>query len=168
MHHGLLLGVAALAAGSFATCADAQLLREFMFAQAGGSYTGVIFQGDPVIGQEIGSARIFLTITVNPGGNAAEFAADISFPIDPFSGNTNVLNITGAEENWSGSGTFSIDRIVTDFNGTFRAGLFGAETILSNGFVHEGSVVQFFAVPAPVPAGLLAFAGVSAARRRRR
>jgi hypothetical protein len=166
MNRGVLLVVAASAATGMAQRADAQA-REFIFAGAGTSYTGVIFQGDPIIGQESTHARILLTITVNAGGNAADFAADISFPIDPFPGSTNVLNISGIEEGWSGTGTFSIDRTVTAYNGTFRAGLFGAETILMNGFVHEGSVVQFFTVPAPASAGLLALGTLAAIRRRR-
>ncbi len=168
MHHDLYSVGAAAAAVIIAAPAFAQEpARTFMFAEAGTSYTGLIFQGDPIIGQEISHARILLTITVAPGGNAADFHTDIAFPIEPFAGSTNVLNISGQSEGWSGAGTFSIDRTVTTHNGTFRAGLFGAETFLPGGFVHQGSEVQFFTVPAPGAAAALGLAALVATRRRR-
>ncbi len=113
------LGVAATAKAETAT---------FTFAPVGSSFSAALLGDDPLIGKEVVSARIYLDVESFPGSDAANFFTDISFPIEPFPGNTNAVVLVGADLGWSGEGTFHYFEETTRFNGVFAAFRYGGET----------------------------------------
>ncbi len=100
----------------------------FTFAPVGSSFSAALLGDDPLIGKEVVSARIYLDVESFPGSDAANFFTDISFPIEPFPGNTNAVVLVGAELGWSGEGTFHYFEETTRFNGVFAAFRYGGET----------------------------------------
>src|SRR5262245_37429929 len=106
-----------LAAAALAGIANADFAT-FFFAPVGNSYSAFLPPDDPIVGQEIIEARIFLFVDVT-AGDAAEFSTDILFPIEPFPGNDGALALTGADLNWSGTGHFEHTETTDRFNGTF-------------------------------------------------
>ena len=100
----------------------------FTFAPVGSSFSAALLGDDPLIGKEVVSARIYLDVESFPGSDAANFFTDISFPIEPFPGNTNAVVLEGAELGWSGEGTFHYFEETTRFNGVFAAFRYGGET----------------------------------------
>jgi hypothetical protein len=161
----------AIAAAAFAlSTADAKAeIATFFFAQVGNSYSAFPPGDDPIVGQEIVEARIFLNLNVT-AGDAASFFTDISFPLDPLPGNDSALVLTGEELGWSGVGPFEYTETSQRFNGTFVSRRFGAETPGEGyeGQILEGSRIEFEYVPEPGTAlGLLFVGGLSLMRRWR-
>ncbi len=158
-----------LAAG-FAAPALADVAT-FNFAQVGNSYSAFMGADNPLVGAEIVTARIYLTVDIFPGSDGANFFTDISFPIDPFEGNTNALVLTGEELEWSGDGTFRYVLFTEMFNGHFVPGRYGAETPGEGyeGVIEDMSRIEFDYIPVPTPgaASLLGLAGLLTYRRRR-
>ncbi len=117
----------------------------FTFAPVGSSFSAALLEGDPLIGKEIISARIYLDVESFPGSDAANFFTDISFPIEPFPGNTNALVLFGSDLGWSGSGTFHYFEETTRFNGVFAPFRYGGETPGENfdGVILETSRIEF-------------------------
>lgn len=141
---------------------------EFFFAAVNNSYSAFLPPDSELVGQQVTVARIYLTVRVDPGSDAADFFTDIAFPILPDDGNTSGLVITGEELEWSGSGEFTYFRETTEFNGVFVSRRFGAETPIENfsGAILEGSRIEFDYVPEPTTLTLLG-AGAAMMRRRR-
>ena len=117
----------------------------FNFAQVGTSFSAALLGDDPLIGKEVTTARIYLDVEIFPGSDAANFFTDISFPIEPFPGNTNALVLTGSELGWSGAGTFHYFEETTRFNGIFAAFRYGGETPGENfdGMILSTSRIEF-------------------------
>jgi hypothetical protein len=115
----MLFGIASVAIAETAT---------FNFAQVGSSFSAFLPADDPLIGKEVISARIYLDVESFPGSDAANFFTDLSFPIEPFSGNENAIVLTGSDLGWSGSGIFHYFEETTRFNGTFVSARYGGET----------------------------------------
>ncbi len=130
------LGVAASAKAETAT---------FTFAPVGSSFSAALLGDDPLIGKEVISARIYLDVESFPGSDAANFFTDISFPIEPFPGNTNAVVLVGADLGWSGEGTFHYFEETTRFNGVFAAFRYGGETPGENfdGVILRSSRIEF-------------------------
>lgn len=142
-------------------------VTEFYFAPVGNSYSAFMGADDPLVGKEIVSARIYLSVESYPGSDAANFWTDITLPIQPFDGNTNFLYLAGDDLGWSGSGTFDYFLETTMLNGHFVPARWGAET---PGFDFEGRILDGSRIEieyVPTPATLLAL-GLAAAIRRRR
>ncbi len=136
----------ALAFSSVATAETAT----FNFAAVGSSYSAALLADDPLTGGEVTSARIYLDVESFPGSDAANFFTDISFPIEPFAGNTNALVLVGAELGWTGAGTFHYFEETTRFNGIFSPFRYGGETP-GEGFDGEilgTSRIEFDYIPA--------------------
>jgi hypothetical protein len=142
---------------------------EFHFAQVGNSFSAFMSGDDPLVGKEIVSARIYLTVESFPGSDAANFWTDITLPIEPFDGNTNFLYLSGADLGWSGEGTFVYEVETTMLNGHFVAARWGGETpgFDFDGVIVDGSRIEIDYVPAPASAAALGLGGLLAARRRR-
>lgn len=118
--------------------------RLFHFAPVGQSYSAAIFQNDPIVGQEVTSARIILEIEAFDGSDAADFFTDLLIPVEPHEGNTNVIVLRGSDLGWSGSGKFRYELETDEFNGIVVARRYGGETPAENfrGRVIEGSGVE--------------------------
>ena len=162
------LGAAALASlASLAAPAIAGVV-EFNFASVGNSYSAFLGGDDPLIGKEIVSARIYLTIESFDNSDAANFWTDITLPIQPFDGNTNFLYLSGADLGWSGSGTFTYFLETTDLNGHFVPARWGAETpgFDFSGRIVDGSRIEIEYVPAPATLAPLACSLLALRRRR--
>jgi len=131
-----LLGISSNAKAATAT---------FTFAQVGSSFSAFLPADDPRVGKEITSARIYLDVESFPGSDAANFFADLSFPIDPFPGNENAIVLVGSDLGWSGSGTFHYFEETTRFNGTFVSARYGGETPGENfdGVLLDTSRIEF-------------------------
>ncbi|HZW08285.1 MAG TPA: PEP-CTERM sorting domain-containing protein [Phycisphaerales bacterium] len=142
---------------------------EFHFAQVGNSFSAFLSGDDPLVGKEITSARIYLTVESFAGSDAANFWTDIILPIEPFDGNTNALYLSGADLGWSGSGTFTYEVETTMLNGHFIATRWGGETpgFDFEGVIVDGSRIEIDYVPAPASIGALGIGGLLALRRRR-
>lgn len=121
--------------------AGAETIR-FEFARCGNSYSAAIFAGDPRIGRRIVSANIGLEVRIVPPGDGANFTTDITFPISPAPGNTSTLVLEGRALGWQGGGTFRYGEFTDRFNGTLRAGRYGAETFGVNCLISEGSYIE--------------------------
>lgn len=160
----LLLVLAAAAAGCAVARAD---VATFYFAQVGQSYSAFLPGDDPLVGQEIVLARIYLDVESFPGSDAANFFTDISFPIEPLPGGESALALSGFDLGWSGEGVFSYFLETTQFNGTFVPRRYGAETpgFEFDGRVLDNSRIEFVTIPGP--GGLAAVAVLAAWRRRR-
>ncbi len=117
----------------------------FTFAQVGTSFSAALLEGDPLIGKEIISTRIYLDVESFQGSDAANFFTDISFPIEPFPGNTNAIVLFGSELGWSGDGTFHYFEETTRFNGVFAPFRYGGETPGENfdGVILDTSRIEF-------------------------
>lgn len=117
--------------------------------------------------------------------SAAFFASEVIVPVDfdPITPGNQFYNIitTGADEGWSGTGTFTVSRTLDELiGGTWVSPVFYTATTYDNISANEivrGTVHPFEAsfititvqqVPAPSGAALLAGAGLMASRRRRR
>jgi hypothetical protein len=100
----------------------------FHFAPLGSSYSAALFDDDPLVGEEITAARVYLEIESFEGSDAAAFATDLLLPIEPLPGGEGVIALSGEELGWSGAGQFSYFDETTQFNGTFVARRYGAET----------------------------------------
>ncbi len=141
---GLIIAscAAAFLAASVKTLAET---ATFNFAQVGSSFSAFLPPDDPLIGKEIVSARIYLDVESFPGSDAANFFTDISFPIEPFTGNTNALVLVGSDLGWSGSGTFHYFQETTGFNGVFVTARYGGETPGENfdGLLLDTSRIEF-------------------------
>ena len=140
----------------------------FFFAPVGNSYSAFLPPDDPLVGQEIIEARIFLFVDVT-AGDAAEFATDILFPIEPFPGNDAALALSGEELDWSGTGHFEFTDTTTRFNGHFISRRYGAETpgFGYEGEILEGSRIEFEYIPEPgTVIGMLMLGGGLLFRRR--
>ncbi|MEO5754506.1 MAG: dockerin type I domain-containing protein [Chthoniobacterales bacterium] len=144
------LAVICLAGGfAFSSVATAETAT-FNFAAVGSSFSAALLADDPLIGGEVTSARIYLDVESFPGSDAANFFTDISFPIEPFAGNTNALVLVGAELGWTGAGTFHYFEETTRFNGIFSPFRYGGETP-GEGFDGEilgTSRIEFDYIPA--------------------
>ena len=140
----------------------------FHFAQVGQSYSAFLSSANPLVGQHVTHARFYLDVLSNANSDAAAFFTDISFPIDPLPGNTNFFSLLGADENWSGPGTFHYFLDTTDYNGTFVPARYGAETFGDgfHGAILDTSRIEFDYVPEPSALALLALLGVAGVRRR--
>ncbi len=160
--------VAAVALIGAAACGASADTKTFLFAQQGQAYSAFLPGDDPVIGQEIAFARIYLDVESFPGSDAADFFTDISFPIDPFPGKTSALSLFGADLGWSGEGTFHYFIETTDFNGLFISRRFGAETFSDTfkGRILDGSRIEF-TTTVPAPAGIVPIVMLGLGRRRR-
>lgn len=123
-----LLAMACIAAVIGCTASAQAETATFKFAPLGSSFSAALPADSPLIGKEIVSARIYLDVESFPRSDAANFFTDISFPIEPFPGNTNALVLAGADLGWSGSGTFHYFEETTRFNGTFQPYRYGGET----------------------------------------
>ena len=150
----------------FPAAAASADIQSFIFAEVGTTYTGFLFPGNPIVGQEVVLTRIFLDVEVFPGSDAADFDTDLSLPNTPFPGNRNALSITGAELGWSGSGRFTYIHETTDYNGVFISTIYGAATSPLDAVISKDSRVEMVTVPAPPGAAILA-AGAVLLRRRR-
>jgi len=139
----------------------------FYFADVGSSYLAFLPADDPLVGQEIVATRIYLSVEVFPGSDAADFYTDIAFPIEPFPGNESALALLGADLNWSGPGIFDYYEETSQFNGTFIARRYGAETPAEgfDGQILAGSRIEMDYVPEPGSLLLLALAGLCVRRR---
>lgn len=126
--------------------AFAQDTRTFFFAQVGNSYSAAIFSSDPDIGRRITRTEIVLLLRVHPGSDASEFFTDILLPIDTDAG-TSVFTLSGVQQNWSGSGDFEFLDETPDYNGTLRAGRYGAETFGVHGEILDGSGITVYLDP---------------------
>ncbi len=142
-------------------------------------------------GGEVIDARLDLVLTVfatDPGdtrvSSAAYFLSELIVPVDldPNAAGTQAAAITifGADEGWSGTGTFTISRTLDELIGsTWSSPLFYTASTyegISQDEIILGTVDPFVSsfisvtvrqVPAPGTAGLLAIAGLTAASRRR-
>ncbi len=154
--------VAALPASTLAEIAT------FNFAQVGQSYSAFFSGSNPLVGQQVVHARIYLDVDIFAGSDAANFFTDISFPIQPLPGNENAFALFGEDQNWSGAGVFHYFEDTTRFNGVFAPGRFGAETpgLDYDGTILEGSRIEFDYIPEPATAALLGIAGLTLRRRR--
>lgn len=163
-----VVAVAMAATGIAASAARADV-GTFYFAQVGQSYSAFLPSDDPLIGQEIILARIYLDVDIFPGSDAANFFTDISFPIEPLPGGESALVLTGADLGWSGAGTFHYFLETTAYNGTFISRRFGAETpgMDFDGEILNGSRIEFITVPAPSALAMLGAAGLAFTARRR-
>lgn len=161
-----------VAVGAGLSCASAARadLATFYFAQVGSSYSAFLGDDDPLVGQQVVNARIYLDVRVTLG-DAANFFTDISFPIDPLEGNVNALVLSGddPELGWSGRGTFHYFLETTQFNGTFVSARYGAETPGQGyvGTILEGSRIEFDTVPEPSTVALCGLVALAVALRRR-
>ena len=137
----------------------------FNFAQVGTSFSAFLPPDSPLIGKEVISARIYLNVELAPGSDAANFFADLSFPISPFPGNENVLVLLGSDLGWSGSGKFDFLEETKLFNGIFVSTRFAGETPGDNfdGTILEDSRVEFDFASVPDNGGIsmAACAGVA-------
>ncbi len=117
----------------------------FTFAPVGSSISAFLPSDSPLIGKEIISARIYLDVESFPGSDAANFFTDMSFPIEPFPGNTNAIVLVGSDLGWSGSGTFHYFEETTGFNGVFISTRYGGETPGENfdGVLLDTSRIEF-------------------------
>lgn len=133
----------------YATIAKAETAT-FTFAPVGSSFSAALLGDDPLVGKEVVSARIYLDVESFPGSDAANFFTDISFPIEPFPGNTNAVVLVGADLGWSGEGTFHYFEETTRFNGVFAAFRYGGETPGENfdGAILGTSRIEFDYIPA--------------------
>jgi len=168
MHSRLTPWAVAVAA---AACAPALAdTVEFQFAQVGNSFQAFLGSDDPLVGKEIVSARIYLTVESFQGSDAANFWTDITLPIEPFDGNTNFIGLAGSDLGWSGSGVFDYFLETTSLNGHFIATRYGGETpgFDFDGVILDGSRIEIDYVPAPGGLAALALAGFAGGRRRRR
>jgi MYXO-CTERM domain-containing protein len=155
-------------AAIFASGSAPAATKTFSFAEVGTSYTGFLFPDDPFNGRQVVLTRIYLTLTVPEGSDAAFFDTDITVPLEPGDGSTNLLALTGESLGWSGSGVFTTFIETTGFNGTFYSTLYGAATSpLDGAFISEDSRVEMETVPGPGAVALLGVALVPALRRRR-
>lgn len=162
----LLAGAAACcAAAAFAPSARADV-TVFDFTDPGTTYTGFIFPGDPRVGGHIELARIYLYVEVL-SGDAADYAHDITFPTIPDAGKSALLNLTGVEMGWSGTGVFSYEFETTDFNGVFISTLYGASSAPIDAVLLPGSRIELEYTPVPAP-GAIALGAVALARSGRR
>jgi hypothetical protein len=119
----------------------------FYLSEVGTSYTGFIFPGDPRIGGHVTRTRIFVDLEVFAGADAADFDADIAFPLLADEGCTPVLSILGSDLGWTGSGLF---RLVVDteiHNGTFLQTLYGAATYPLDAVLLETSRIEMEYTP---------------------
>lgn len=141
---------------------------EFQFASVGNSFSAFMSGDDPLVGKEIVSSRIFLTVESFAGSDAANFWTDLTLPIEPFDGNTNFVYLSGADLGWSGSGTFSYSLETTGLNGHFVAARWGGETpgFDFDGVILDGSRIEIEYIPAAATLAPLA-ASLCALRRRR-
>lgn len=155
-----LLSASTVALGQTAT---------FYFAPVGNSYSAFLPGDDPIVGQTIIAARIYLDVESFGDSDAATFFTDISFPIEPLPGNESALVLTGEELGWSGGGVFQYFEETDRFNGTFVSRRYGAETpgLDFDGTILAGSRIEFDYVPEPGTCGLLV-AGLCVAVLRRR
>lgn len=116
--------------------------------------------------------------------DAAFFESEAIVPVDfdPVTPGNQFLNIitTGANEGWSGTGTFTISRTLDEliggtwispvfYSATTYNGISSDEIVLgtTNAFELSFIVITVQQVPAPGATSLLAGAGLMAARRRR-
>ena len=141
---GWVVGVLGFSSAAMAETAT------FTFAPLGSSFTAFLPADSPLIGGEVVSARIYLDVESFPGSDAANFFTDISFPIEPFPGNTNAVVLGGAELGWSGAGTFHHFEETTGFNGIFASFRYGGETPGENfdGLLLNTSRIEFDYIPA--------------------
>ncbi len=144
LRHLIALSCALVCLVGFSPIAKAATAT-FHFAQVGSSFSAALLGDDPLIGKEVISARIYLDVESFPGSDAANFFTDISFPIEPFPGNTNALVLLGVDLGWSGSGTFHYFEETTRFNGVFGAFRYGGETPGENfdGVILDTSRIEF-------------------------
>ena len=137
----------------------------FNFAQIGTSFSAFLPPDSPLIGREVISARIYLNVESSPGSDAANFFTDLSFPINPFPGNENVLALFGSDLGWSGPGKFDFFEETRLFNGILVSARFAGETPGDNfdGTILEGSRVEidFASVPDNGGISMAACAGVA-------
>ena len=140
--------------------------------------SGFIPNSEPWAGLPVLAASVDMTVTIT-GGDASNFFTEIILPVDtdPVAPGVQAYyaSISGAEEGWSGTGTFTISRALPDdiLGSTFAVPLLFSATTYPDGV--EGTVpelssfwrLDFAEVPAPGSAALLATAGVFASRRRR-
>jgi hypothetical protein len=167
----LRVATAASLAASLAAAAPALAdTVEFLFAPVGNSFSAFMSGDDPLVGKEIISARIYLTVESLPGSDAANFWTDITLPIEPFDGNTNSLYLAGSDLGWSGSGTFTYFLETTMLNGHFVPARWGGETpgFDFDGEILDGSRIEIEYIPAPATLAALACAPLAFRRRRAR
>jgi uncharacterized protein (TIGR03382 family) len=162
----LLAGAAACCVAAVAPSAKADITT-FVFTDPGTTYTGFIFPDDERVGGHIDVARVYLYVQVL-SGDAADYAHDITFPTIPDQGSTQLLNLTGAEMGWSGTGTFSYEIETTDFNGTFISTIYGASSAPLDAVLLDGSRIEFEYTPVPAPGSLALGATALAGLVRRR
>lgn len=143
---------------------------EFHFAPVGNSFNAFMSGDDPLVGKEIVSARIYLTVESYAGSDAANFWTDITLPIEPLDGNTNSLYLVGSDLGWSGSGTFTYTLETTTLNGHFIPTRYGGETpgFDFDGEILDGSRIEIEYIPAPATLAPLACAFCALRRRRTR
>ena len=163
------------------------------FADIGQTFflgNGIIPRSNEFDGGTVIDARIQLTLTVNPTApdddrvsDAAFFEAEAIVPVDvtPATSTNDFLNIivTGQNEGWSGTGTFTIDRQLDALiGGEWASPVFYSSSTydgISQDQIVLGSVDLFNSyisvtvqqVPTPASLGALAMGALIATRRRR-
>ena len=144
------------------------------------------FNGGTVIDAHINIVLdVYPTLPDDPRtSSAAFFQSEVIVPvdIDPFTAGNQFFNVitTGADEGWSGTGTFTLSRTIDELiGGTWVSpafytastyeGISADEIVLGTINSFEDSFVSVTVmVPAPGATGTLAIAGLLASRRRRR
>jgi hypothetical protein len=164
-----LLTGSALLVSALAAAAQAETTA-FSFTDPGTTYTGFIFPGDPRIGGHVYNARIYLDLEVLDGADAAQFDTDITLPLAPDKGSSQLVTFTGAELGWSGSGQFHHFVETKTYNGTFIGTIFGAASAPLDAFLLETARIELDYTPVPEPTALLGVAtfGMGLQKRRRR
>lgn len=132
---------------ALASTTIAQDTHRFNLAPIGLAYTAVLFDGTPIVGRDVVSARIEIHVNINPGHDAADFWTDIGLPIRTPSGEFHYFTFGGNDAQWSGEGEFHYSATTTALNGTISPTYFGAETFGVQGFYTQSSFIEVTFAP---------------------
>lgn len=187
--------MAAVAAGASVASAAPTATFQIAIPEIGQEFfidSGFIPGSSEFAGGRVIDARLDFMLEVvaaepgDPFVSSAEYLrAEILVPVDldPITPGAQVpvIEINGADEGWSGTGTFTISRQLDEliggewyvpliFTTSVYPGAGAGQVVLGTTFpfVHSFVSITVEQVPAPTSAGVLAVAGVLATRRRRR